>query len=105
MAVSREATWTTRARVLEVLVHLPSFLRLYWRLFRDPRVSIWPKAMLVGALAYVVLPFDLIPDFVPLIGEVDDVVILLAAARWFLGWCPPEVVQEHALAIDRRRRS
>src|SRR5689334_2467495 len=105
MAASREATWAARARVFEVLVHLPSFLRLYWRLFRDPRVSIWPKAMLVGALAYVVLPFDLIPDFLPLIGEVDDLVIVLAAARWFLGWCPPEVVREHALAIDRRRWS
>jgi uncharacterized membrane protein YkvA (DUF1232 family) len=105
MAASREATWATRARVLEAVVHLPSFVRLHWRLFRDSRVSIWPKAMLAGALAYVVLPFDVIPDFLPLIGEVDDVVILLAAARWFLGWCPPEVVREHALAIDRRRRS
>jgi uncharacterized membrane protein YkvA (DUF1232 family) len=105
MAASQEATWATRARVLETVVHLPSFVRLYWRLFRDSRVSIWPKAMLVGALAYVVLPFDVIPDFLPLIGEVDDVVILLAAARWFLGWCPPEVVREHARAIDRLRRS
>jgi uncharacterized membrane protein YkvA (DUF1232 family) len=104
MASVRESTWAMRARTLEVLTHLPNFVRLYWRLFRDRRVPIWPKALLVGALAYVVLPFDLIPDVLPLIGEVDDLVIVLAAARWFIGWCPPEIVREHARAIDRDYR-
>jgi uncharacterized membrane protein YkvA (DUF1232 family) len=103
MASKPESTSQARARVLDVLFHLPSFVRLYWRLLRDPRVSIWPKALLVAALGYVVLPFDLIPDAIPLLGEVDDVVILVAAARWFPQLCPPEVVREHAEAIDRRR--
>ena len=91
--------------MLNVLFHLPNFIRLYWRLLRDRRVSVWPKALLVGALAYVVLPFDLIPDVIPFVGEVDDVVILLAAARWFLAWCPPAVVREHAAVIDGRRQA
>jgi len=95
-------TSVPRARVLDVVLHLPNFVRLYWRLLRDRRVSIWPKAMLVGALAYVVMPFDLIPDFIIGIGEIDDLVIMIAAARWFIAWCPPEVVREHARAIDRR---
>ena len=94
-----------RSRVLNVLFHLPNFIRLYWRLLRDRRVSVWPKALLVGALGYVVLPFDLIPDVIPFVGEVDDVVIFLAAARWFLAWCPPAVVREHAAAIDGGRQS
>jgi uncharacterized membrane protein YkvA (DUF1232 family) len=93
-----------RGRMLEILTHLPNFLRLYWRLFRDRRVSIWPKAMLVAALVYVVLPFDLIPDFIFGIGEIDDLVVVLLAARWFIAWCPPDVVQEHARAIDAGRR-
>jgi len=105
MASGNESTWAARARVTEVLLHLPSFVRLYWRLFWDTRVSIWPKALLVAALGYVILPFDLIPDVIPGIGEVDDLVILLVAARWFLQWCPSEVVQEHARAIERNRRS
>ena len=71
-------------------------------LFRDPRVTPWPKALLVGALAYVILPFDVIPDMLPVIGEVDDLVIVIVAARWFIQWCPPEVVREHVQAIDRR---
>lgn len=89
--------------MLDLLVHLPSLLRLYWRLLRDARVSVVPKVLLVGAVAYVILPFDFIPDALPLIGQVDDLVILLAAARWFVRWCPPAVVQEHVQAIDGRR--
>lgn len=90
---------------LEFLLHLPSLLRLYSRLLRDPRVSIWPKALLVGALAYVILPFDLLPDALPLLGQIDDLVILVTAARWFTQWCPRHVVQEHVQALDGRRAS
>ena len=93
---------SARARVFEFLVHLPNLVRLYWRLVHDPRVSIWAKALLVGALAYVVLPFDLIPDALPFVGEIDDLVIVAVAARWFIQWCPPEVVREHAAAIGGR---
>lgn len=91
-----------RARKIDILLHLPSLVRLYWRLLRDARVSIWPKALLLGAIAYVVLPFDLIPDVLPVIGEVDDVIIFVAAARAFVALCPPDVVSEHARAIGRR---
>jgi uncharacterized membrane protein YkvA (DUF1232 family) len=104
MARGSETTWSARVRSLEVLLHLPSLIRLYWRLVRDARVSVWPKALLVAALGYVVLPFDIIPDAIPVLGEVDDLVIVVAAARWFLQWCPPAVVREHAQAIDRRGR-
>ena len=105
MTAAKSTTWADRTRVLNVLFHLPNFIRLYWRLLHDRRVSLWPKALLVGALAYVVLPFDLIPDVIPFVGEVDDIVILLAAARWFLAWCPPAVVREHAAAIGGRRQA
>ena len=98
-----EPTRAGRTRAtLDFLLHLPNVLRLYWRLFRDPRVAPWPKALLVGALAYMILPFDVIPDVLPVIGEVDDLLILIVVARWFIQWCPPEVVREHAQAIDRR---
>jgi uncharacterized membrane protein YkvA (DUF1232 family) len=89
----------TQTPRLDLLLQLPRMARLYWRLFRDPRVSVWPKALLVGALAYVALPIDLVPDTLPLLGEIDDVVIVLAVARWFIDLCPPEVVWEHTRAI------
>ena len=103
MARDTGSAWSGRSRAIDVLFHLPNLIRLYWRLLRDPRVYLWPKALLVGALAYVAFPFDLIPDFIPFVGEIDDLVILVVAARWFIQWCPPEVVREHAQAIDARR--
>ena len=76
-----------------MLFHLPNFARLYWRLFRDRRVSILPKALLVLTLVYVVSPLDVIPDFIPGIGEMDDVVVVLSGLWLFVRLCPPEVVR------------
>ena len=101
MAPPSETASPGRGYTIATLLQLPNLVRLYWRLLRDPRVSVWPKAMLLAALAYVALPFDLIPDVLPVVGQVDDVVIVLVAARWFLAWCPPAIVHEHARAIGR----
>jgi len=84
------------------LLHLPQFARLFWGLFKDRRVSIWAKSVLVLALAYVVLPFDLIPDFSWILGQTDDLAVVFLACRTFLSLCPKDVVEEHVRRIDRR---
>jgi uncharacterized membrane protein YkvA (DUF1232 family) len=89
-------------RGLRFLRHLPDFVRLYWRLLRDRRVSIWPKALLVLAVIYVVSPIDLIPDFLPFVGEVDDLIVIIAACRLFIYLCPREVVRDHVQRIDAK---
>jgi uncharacterized membrane protein YkvA (DUF1232 family) len=89
---------------LQVIRHLPNFVRLYWRLFRDRRVSILAKALLILTLGYLVWPFDLIPDFLPLIGEVDDVGIVLFGLWLFVRLCPPEVVRQRVEEISARSR-
>jgi uncharacterized membrane protein YkvA (DUF1232 family) len=86
-------------RFFQLLAHLPSFLKLFSRLVKDPRVNLAPKLVLLGVLAYVALPIDLVPDFVPGLGQADDVVVLLAGLKLFLRLCPPEVVQEHVKSI------
>ena len=83
-----------------MLRHLPQFVRLYWRLICDPRVSIWPKALLVVGVLYLLSPIDIIPDALPVIGEVDDLVVLIVVCRLFMYLCPPEVVREHVHRID-----
>ncbi len=90
-----------------MLRHLPNFARLYWRLFRDRRVSILPKALLVLTLVYVVSPFDVIPDFIPMIGEMDDVAVVLAGLWLFIRLCPPEVLREivHDIAARAEARA
>jgi uncharacterized membrane protein YkvA (DUF1232 family) len=86
-------------RFFQLLAHLPSFLKLFSRLVKDPRVNLAPKLVLLGVLAYVALPIDLVPDFVPGLGQADDVAVLLAGLKLFLRLCPPEVVQEHVKSI------
>jgi len=90
-----------------VLRHLPNFARLYWRLFRDRRVSILPKGLLVLTLVYVISPFDVIPDFLPVIGEMDDVAVVLSGLWLFIRLCPPEVVREmvHDIAARAEARA
>ncbi len=87
-------------RAVQVLAHLPHFVRLYWRLFRDRRVSVLAKALLVLTIAYVVWPFDLIPDVLPFIGEVDDLGVVLSGLWLFIRLCPPEVVLERVREIS-----
>ena len=91
-------------RALQVITHLPDFIRLYWRLFRDRRVPVLAKALLVVTLAYVVWPLDIIPDVLPIVGEVDDIGVVLSGLWLFIRLCPPHVVLERVREISARTR-
>ena len=67
--------------VMGYVAELPRFLRLLWGLISDGRVAMLDKMLVAGAIAYIVMPLDIIPDFVPFLGEVDDVYLLLLAVR------------------------
>ncbi|MDZ7332972.1 MAG: DUF1232 domain-containing protein [candidate division KSB1 bacterium] len=86
------------------IIHLPKLIRLYWRLMFDSRVPWSPKIVLLVALFYIVSPIDLLPDWLlPLLGYVDDLIILMFALRHFIMKCPKEVIEEHIAAIVRSR--
>lgn len=87
----------------QLLTHLPSFAKLFSRLVKDPRVSVSPKLVVAGILAYVILPTDLIPDFLVGVGQLDDLAVILGGLKLFLRLCPSEVVQEHLKAISAGR--
>jgi uncharacterized membrane protein YkvA (DUF1232 family) len=91
-------------RALDMLRHLPHFARLYWRLLRDARVPVWPKALLLLGVLYVLSPIDLIADVLPGSGQVDDVVSLIVVSWLFVYLCPPEVVREHVARIGDETR-
>ena len=67
--------------VLHYIRQLPHFVRLLFGLITDPRVAMVDKILVFGAIAYIVTPIDLIPDFIPFIGEVDDVYLLVIALQ------------------------
>jgi uncharacterized membrane protein YkvA (DUF1232 family) len=70
-----------RRTVVYYIKQLPAYLRLLGGLLTDRRVSAVDKLLVAGAMAYIALPVDLIPDFIPFIGEVDDVFILVMALQ------------------------
>lgn len=86
-------------RVFRVIVHLPNFLRLFWRLLRDNRVPLWPKLLLVLVLAYIIAPVDFLPDFLVGFGQLDDLVVVFLGLQAFIRLCPREIVREHVRAI------
>jgi len=96
-------------RFLKVLAFLPvasrtpSYTRLIWELVRDERTPGARKALLAGALGYLVLGRDLIPDDIPIIGGLDDLVVVVLAVDLFLEGVPSEVLHEKLdmLGIDR----
>ncbi|MGH7886537.1 MAG: YkvA family protein [Candidatus Binatia bacterium] len=88
----------------QLLTHLPSFAKLFSRLIKDPRVPASPKLIVAGILAYVILPTDLLPDFLIGVGQLDDLAVILGGLKLFLRFCPKEVVREHLQAISDGRR-
>ena len=81
--------------VVEYAKQLPQFLVLLWGLIRDPRVAAMDKVLLAGAIAYIVTPMDWIPDFIPFLGEVDDVYLLVMALRRLLENAGRKVLLSH----------
>jgi uncharacterized membrane protein YkvA (DUF1232 family) len=82
-------------RMARLIVKLPTYARMVWGILRDPRTPIGLKGMLAAALAYVVMPVDLIPDVIPILGQADDLTVLLLVLDLFIQNAPPDVRAEH----------
>jgi len=74
---------------------VPDCAILFTRLAKDPRVGRRYKLMLAGVVAYLALPIDLIPDFIPVAGQLDDAIIVGLALRAILGGAGTELLAEH----------
>ena len=74
---------------------IPDCLVLVSRLMHDDRVPRRRKLLLAGLVAYLALPFDLVPDFIPVAGQLDDVLIVAFALRRFLRSGGDQLVREH----------
>jgi uncharacterized membrane protein YkvA (DUF1232 family) len=72
------------AALLPLAGRAPLYARLLWSLILDERTPMSRKALLAGALGYIVVPFDIFPDRVPLLGQLDDLVVTALATELFL---------------------
>ncbi|MEK7693767.1 MAG: DUF1232 domain-containing protein [Chloroflexota bacterium] len=69
-------------------------LKLAWRMFRDPGVPAAAKAVMPGVLLYLASPIDIIPDFIPVLGQLDDLLVLFLGLGIVLWLTPRHVIED-----------
>jgi uncharacterized membrane protein YkvA (DUF1232 family) len=93
--------WRERARGIKREAHA------VYLASKDPRVPWYAKALAVFVLAYLFSPVDLIPDFIPVLGYLDDLIVVPAGLVLVIRLIPPDVMDEHreaarVAALERR---
>ena len=73
-----------------------------WIAARDPRVPWYAKALCAAIAAYALSPIDLIPDFIPVLGYLDDVILIPVAIILVVRLVPPDLMAEFRAAADLR---
>src|SRR6476619_4947605 len=87
-------TWKTKARELKIEVYA-----LYLA-YRDPRVS-WPARIFAGlVVAYAFSPIDLIPDPIPILGYLDDLILIPIGVMIAVHMIPPQVMEESRIKAE-----
>jgi uncharacterized membrane protein YkvA (DUF1232 family) len=84
-----------RALARQIATLIPDLTRLFAGLMRDPRVPLRAKLVLGASAVYLAMPIDLIPDFVPIAGSLDDAIVAAFALRFVVRATSGEIVAEH----------
>jgi uncharacterized membrane protein YkvA (DUF1232 family) len=87
-------------RSRQILESFKREITVYRRVLRDERTPPRAKLFLSLAIAYVCMPFDLIPDFIPVIGHLDDAIIVPALVIMALRSVPSDVISEHRWLVN-----
>jgi len=81
--------------VVYYIRQLPHYLKLLGGLITDPRVAVVDKLLVAGAFLYIITPIDLIPDFIPFFGEIDDLYVLVLALQRLISNAGRPVLLDH----------
>ena len=81
-----------REKLSQIASKLKAEFAFYKRLQQHPQTPKFAKALLWLAIGYLLMPFDLIPDFLPVIGQLDEVVIIPILLYWALKLTPQDVI-------------
>jgi uncharacterized membrane protein YkvA (DUF1232 family) len=82
---------------MDTIRQLPNYVRMLFGLLTDRRVATIDKLLVGAAIAYILTPVDLIPDFIPFLGEVDDVFLLVTALQRLIANAGRSVVLQYWL--------
>lgn len=80
--------------LVEYAMIIPDIIALLWRIFKDNRVSVVTKGKAIGVIGYLAMPFDIIPDFIPFIGKIDDVAIAFYGLNSIINDIHEEIILE-----------
>src|SRR5678815_3055629 len=84
-----------RSRMKNLLMFVPNLVLLCGRLMVDPRVPTKERVLVAGAIIYAFVPFDLIPDMLPFVGQVDDAYLIALSLLRLATVTDPNVVRAH----------
>lgn len=79
-------------------------LRLAALLARDERIPILVRAIPPLLVLYLAMPLDLLPDFIPVLGQLDDIVVVLVAIGLLMRFVPVQVIEAHLAALEAEAR-
>ena len=82
-------------RMKNLLMFLPNMVKLLGKLLTDSRVPMVDKALFAGAIVYVIMPLDFIPDFLPFIGQIDDTYLVALTLLRLINRSDETIVREH----------
>ena len=74
-----------------------------WIAARDERTPLLARYLAAGIAAYALSPIDLIPDFIPILGHLDDMILLPLGIYWVVRMIPPNLMEEYRELADMRR--
>lgn len=81
-----------REELAPIVRRMPAYIKLITCLYREPVLNKKQKALLSAGLAYALSPIDLIPGIIPVVGQLDDIIVALGSLKRTLRSLPPEVV-------------
>ena len=85
----------TKRRMKNLLLFVPNMVLLSARLLGDARVPRTEKALVAGAIVYAIIPFDLIPDMIPFVGQLDDAYLIAMTLLRLMNRTDPMVLRAH----------
>ncbi|PIU60929.1 MAG: hypothetical protein COS84_11745 [Armatimonadetes bacterium CG07_land_8_20_14_0_80_40_9] len=88
--------------LIPVIKRLPTYGKLSFFLFKDHRLNRFQKLMLIAGLGYTISPVDLVPGFIPVVGQLDDLYVMLTLLHKVLKSLPPNVTKEHLQEVELR---
>jgi len=97
-AYNRNVKGDLRKRIMAL--RLRAKLTFGWRVFRDPDTPMIAKVVIPAVLAYLAMPLDIIPDFIPVLGQLDDLLVVALGLGLVLMMTPRHVIEDHLSALE-----